>query len=92
MSKSYRKAIIKDKPKNYNISRFYHRTVRRVQNQSIRNIPNLSDIDEYVIPREKEIFNDWNYCDYRFVPEYWYSNKEKLKQENVNHIKKWRRK
>lgn len=76
MSRSYRKAIIKDKPKNYNISRPYHRTVRRVQNLYVRNIPNLSDIDEYVIPSEKEIFNDWDYCDYMLVPEYWYSKKK----------------
>lgn len=92
MSRSYRRAIIKDKPKNYKISQFANRIIRRVQKGYVRNITNLSDMEDYIIPNHHEIFNDYDYCDYIFTPEYWYSNKDGLKPDNIEHQKKWRRK
>lgn len=92
MSRSYRKAIIKDKPSHYKISQFANRIIRRVQKGYVREISKLSDMDDYIIPNHHEIFNDWDYCDYIFVPEYQYSNKNGLKPDNIEHQKKWRRK
>lgn len=92
MSRSYRKAIVKDKPKNYKISQFANRIISRVQKYFVRNIANLSDIEDYNIPNHNEIFNDYDYCDYKFIPEYIYSNKDGLKPDNIEHQNKWRRK
>lgn len=92
MSRSYRKAIIKDKSKNYKISQFANRIIRRVENGYVRDILSLEDMESYNIPDRSEIFNDYDYCDYRFVPEYRYSNKEKLDQDNIDHVNKIRRK
>lgn len=92
MSRSYRKAIIKDKPKNYKISQFANRIIRRVERGYVKNILFLSDMETYNIPSRSEIFNAYDYCDYRFVPEYRYSNKEKSEQDNIDYVNKWRRK
>lgn len=92
MSRSYRKAIIKDKPKNYKISQFANRIIRRVESGYVRSILSLADMESYNIPSRVEIFNAYDYCDYRFVPEYKYSNKDKSEQNNIDHVNKLRRK
>lgn len=92
MSRSYRKAIVKDKPKNYKISQFANRIIRRVEGGYVRSILSLADMETYNIPSRAEIFNAYDYCDYRFVPEYRYSNKEKSEQDNIDYVNKWRRK
>ena len=86
MSRSYRKAIIKDK------DRTYFRKIRRICNSYIRGVVNFLDMEDYLIPKRQEIFNDYNYCDHRYNIEYGYSNKEKSKQDNIDHVNKWRRK
>ena len=91
MSRSYRKAIIKDKPSHYKISQFANKIIRRVQKYFVRNIANLSDMEDYNIPNHHEIFNDYDYCDYRFTPEYDYKGKNKTRDVLISQ-KKWRRK
>lgn len=86
MSRSYRKAIIKEKDKTY------FRKIRRICNSYIRDIVNFSDMEDCLIPKRQEIFKDYDYCDYRFNIEYRYSNKEKSEQDNIDHVNKWRRK
>ena len=49
-------------------------------------------MEDYIIPNHHEIFNDYDYCDYKFIPEYRYSNKDGLKPDNIEHLNKWRRK
>lgn len=91
MSRSYRKAIFKDKHRNYKISQFANRIIRRVQKCFVRNIANLSDIEDYNIPNNHEIFNDYDYCDYRFTPECDYKGKNKTRDVLISQ-EKWRRK
>lgn len=87
MSRSYRKAIFKDKRKNYKISQFANRIIRRVQKGYVRDIPKLSDIEVYNIPNHHEIFNDYEYCDYRFTPEYDYKGKNKTRDVLISQSK-----
>lgn len=78
MSKSYRKPIIKDKPRNVKASTLYWRHVRSAIKQVIRNnrIEDMNSYDLKNIP--KETINDYNYCDYKIYPEstWWHNNKE----------------
>lgn len=67
MSRSYRKAVLKDRPRNYKISQFANRIIRRVQGCCVRGIALLTDIEAYSIPDAHSIFSDYNYCDYKFV-------------------------
>ena len=61
MSRSYKKhAFLKDRPRNYKISSFYWKIVRHVTNQKVKN-------GEEFLPLPQEIFNDYNYCDYRWI-------------------------
>lgn len=53
MSRSHRKAIIKDKKPSNNM---YHKKVRRVSKQALR--------EGKEIPEAKIIVNDYDYCDY----------------------------
>lgn len=57
MSRSYKKAILKDK----GMKKTYWRTVRRVINQAVKNSLTNPDI---IIPIPKQIINDYDYCDY----------------------------
>jgi len=82
MSKSYRKAFVKDKPRNYKRTGEYWRRVRRVQNQRL-----YQDLDDENIPSPKSIVNDYDYCDYVFNLEY-----GKSKKLDVEHVNKYRRK
>jgi hypothetical protein len=56
MSRSRRKPIIKDKPRNHKAS-IYYRRVRRAVKQSIKK-------EEELQPLSREIVNDYDYCDY----------------------------
>lgn len=62
MSRSIKQPVLKDKPRNFKKSAIYWRTIRRVINHTIRNFKN--NLDEMVLPKEKSIVNDYDYCDY----------------------------
>lgn len=64
MSRSRRKPIVKDRPRNEKKSSIYHRTVRRVTNEKIRYLN--EDVDDEILPDPKEIVNDYDYSDYKF--------------------------
>lgn len=83
MSRSTRKAIIKDRPRNNKKSTLYWRKIRRIINSKVRN-----NIDDNVIPVPKEIVNDYDYCDYIMDYEHIYEKNEK----NNEYTKKLRRK
>lgn len=75
MSRSYRKAIVKDK----SFTKNYWRSIRSSQNQTVRDIPRLVDVETYDIRSEKTIINDYTYRDWVFKPEF------KLKPYNLFH-------
>lgn len=58
MSRSYKKAIYKDK----GIKSIYWRIVRSHTKNFIRT--KRHSIEEEIIPLNKEVVNDYNYCDY----------------------------
>ena len=63
MSRSYKKAIIKDR----GLKKLYHRSIRRTYKQKIRIYLcsiNMQDIEDIVLPSSKILFNDYDYCDY----------------------------
>ena len=58
MSRSYKKPIIKDRPRNFKKSAFYWRQIRRKLVQEVKQ-------NKEVILNPKEIVNDYNYSDYK---------------------------
>lgn len=74
MSKSYKLAIIKDRPRNYKKSTKYWRIVRRILNQ---------DVNKEVIRQPKEVLNDYVYSDYRFDYEHGTLTKHKDYQNKL---------
>jgi hypothetical protein len=64
VSRSRRKPIIQDRPRNSKKSASYWRPVRRVMNQTVRGLNEESE-DE-IIPNPQEIVNDYDYSDYKF--------------------------
>jgi len=64
MSKSKRQPVINDGPRNEKKGLKYNRAVRRVTKKKVKFHNEL--LDDEVIPDPKEIFDDWNYSDYRF--------------------------
>lgn len=89
MSRSYKKAIIKDRPRNYKKSSLYWRRVRRVQKQALKQNKD--------IPNPKTIVNDYDYCDYKLDYEYirsygyfWYNNlfDTETHRNNINKLKR----
>ena len=64
MSRSRRKPIVKDRPRNDKKSSLYWRIVRRVINGKVRQL-SKTDEDETSLPEPKEIVNDYDYCDYK---------------------------
>lgn len=72
MSRSYRKAIIKDKPRNYKNTSLYWRVVRRVQKMFWK--------QGKEVPDPKTIVNDYDYSDYKFDYEYTYPEKDTTKR------------
>lgn len=63
MSRSYRKDIIKDKPRNYKASTMYWRRVRRTWNIEVKKIHTQEEIE---ISSSKNLVNDYDYSDYLF--------------------------
>lgn len=64
MSRSRKKPIIKDAPRNYKKSTLYWRRIRSVVNQKVRGFINGQREDD-TLPIPKEIVNDYDYCDYK---------------------------
>jgi len=64
MSRSRKKPIIKDRPRNYKKSSNHWRTIRRVTKDKIRFLQET--LEEEIIPDPKEIINNYDYSDYRF--------------------------
>lgn len=64
MSKSYKKAYVKDSPRNKKKSTEYWRRVRRVQSNVISQLKYDPTLE---IPDEKTIVNDFDFQDYRFI-------------------------
>lgn len=64
MSRSFRKAVITDKPRNGKRSAEYWRPIRSKINQEVRN-GNYEDL-----PNPKTIIDDYTYSDYKFKVEY----------------------
>ena len=62
MSRSRKKPIIKDHPRNKKKSSIYWRTVRRVINEKVKET--LKDPEDTEIPDPKSIVNDYDYSDY----------------------------
>ena len=91
MSRSYKKAIFKDKGIG---SRAYHRIIRRNNGTILRtkiktNIV-LDDIEiELDLKDSKSIVNDYNYCDYKTNWEQNIALRNILTKEE---LKKWQRK
>ena len=78
MSRSRKKSILKDKPD----TRYYHRTVRRVQKSDVNKLNSLrieellnGEHEEYIRSKE-EIVNDWDYIDWKFNCEHEECNEE----------------
>ena len=67
MSRSRKKAILKDRPRNAKKSALYWRNVRSTQNNAIRG---CRDLEELEIPHEKTIVDDYTYCDYKIDHEF----------------------
>lgn len=80
MSRSTKKPIAKDRPRSYNNTAIYWRTVRRVTNAKIRYYQ--EDIDEVILPRPEEIVNDYDYCD-------WIWDARFLSDDSSENQKKW---
>lgn len=69
MSRSYKKPILQDRPRNYKISSYYWRPIRRIWKQIINKFMDnpIEDIQvkkEITLPDPKEIINDYDYCDW----------------------------
>lgn len=70
MSRSTKKPIIKDKPRNHKRTSEYWRKVRRSTGNKLRthlvgiDSEDLQDIDEPFLPQPREIVNDYDYCDW----------------------------
>jgi len=64
MSRSKRKPIIKDRPRNYKKSTMYWRMVRRRQKIETNKIKTQDEIE---ITNPKSIVNDYDYSDYKFL-------------------------
>lgn len=64
MSRSKRKPIIKDGPRNYKKSSAYWRTVRRVTKEKVKYLN--EELEDNILPDPQEIINDYDYSDYKF--------------------------
>ena len=83
MSKSYKKAVYKDKGDSE-----YNKRIRRVVKNDVKKIKHLTDIDNYEIRNGKEIVNDYDVSDYKFDYEnssYWSEN---LDQKELNKLRR----
>ena len=64
MSRSVKKPVIKDGPRNHKKSSAYWRTVRRVTNEKVKYLN--EELGDNILPVPQEIINDYDYSDYRF--------------------------
>lgn len=94
MSRSRKKAIIKQARRNYKKSTMYWRTIRSAIKNTIRSCRNYEDLE---IPDPKTIVNDYDYSDYTIDYEYdrssgyfWYNGKKDTEKHNkwVNKFKR----
>lgn len=91
MSRSRKKAIIKDKPRNRNRASLYWSSVRSTINTAIRSCRNYEDLE---IPDPKTIVNDYTYCDYIIDYEYcnlrsnWWTHHRVLAEEYVRKLRR----
>jgi hypothetical protein len=96
MAYSYKKAILKEKPRNFKISTIYWRRIRRnwkTTLQTYRPFRTKSIAEGYfelIFESQKSIFNDYDYCDGIFYLEFGNSFYPLSKQEE--YLKKHRRK
>lgn len=95
MSRSRKKAILKDKPRNRNKASLYWRRIRSTIKTKIRSCRNIEDLE---IPNHKSIINDYEYCDKTIDYEYdrsssyfWYNGKKNTEEHKKN-VEKNRRK
>ena len=64
MSRSYRKPIIKDRPRNKKKSSLYWRIIRR----HLKNLMKSTTFEHFMdLPNPKTILNDYDYSDYKFI-------------------------
>ena len=78
MSRSYRKPIIKNRPRNSKKSSSYWRTIRRVTNEKVTYLKEA--LEDEILPEPQEIIDDWDYSDYRV--DYRFENDEFAKKES----------
>jgi len=64
MSRSRKKPVIKDSPRNEKKGAKYWRAVRRVTNEKVKYLN--GSLDDEVLPIPREIVNDYDYSDYRW--------------------------
>jgi hypothetical protein len=64
MSRSRRKPVINDAPRNHKKSSLYWRTVRRVTNEKVKYLNET--LDDETLPDPKEIINDYDYSDFQY--------------------------
>jgi hypothetical protein len=62
MSRSRKKPVVKDKPRNEKSGAKYWRAVRRVTNEKVKFLNEA--LDDETLPDPKEIVNDYDYSDY----------------------------
>ena len=67
MSRSRKKAIIKDKPRNYKASAFYWRRIRSRLKNILKSCKNFENLE---LPNPKTLISDYDYCDYSIDYEY----------------------
>lgn len=95
MSRSRKKAIIKDKPRNKKRTSIYWRRVRSVIKNKIRS---CRDFENLEIPNSKSIVNDYDYCDYVIDyeydrrPGYFWNNDLESDEDMIRRWNKYRRK
>jgi hypothetical protein len=89
MSRSRRKPIIKDRPRNDKKSSLYWRVVRRVTNDKVRQIQSNPEM-ESDLPEPQEIVNDYDYCDYKidYRDPHWNNAQTERAKEYIKKIKR----
>jgi hypothetical protein len=81
MSRSRKKPIAKDRPRNYKKSTIYWRRVRRTISSVVNSMKKYVNPDDVLIPDEKTIMNDYDYSDYCFWFEKHWKGYEKSKRK-----------
>jgi hypothetical protein len=93
MSRSYKKAIVKDK----GLKNVYWRKVRRKINEVVKKFL-TSNSEDILLPLPREIMNDYDYSDYTIdyhhnkTPSYFWYNGKKQTEEHNKWVEKMKRK